>query len=183
MAVRKKKRRTSSKDPCKRNYTNFIQVVVVLFLIAVIIAISGKIIEKPQENALPETTQIQDFASIEQGTFTGNLKPNYFKEPIDQVIVLFASAKIPGLMLIYYPQGKQLIGGTPQMAVNGINLFDGVEHQIIYSFEKGGQQVIVYDGKPVVSSPFLLYKDLMTGMVAGIPEAVIWKGFWGVDFS
>ena len=132
--------------------------------------------EKPIPASQPEVNTIhtQDFPSVEQGTFRGQLQKNYFKEPIDDIVVLFSSAKLPGMSLIYYPQEKRLAGGTPVMVAENVVLFDGVAHDIAYSFKKDGKQFLVYDGQLVGISDYQGYiPSVLNGMVIGTPITTI----------
>lgn len=174
----RKKKRGKKFQKESFTFTQFIMVVVVL---ALLITFLGKF---TKEEAVNPVVQMPDFPSTEQGTFTGILQPEYPQEPIDQVVLLFASSKVPGLMLIYYPYEQRLIAGTPQMIIENIVFFDGQPHQIIYSFEQGGQQVLAYDGVPMAASDFHFYGgNAFTGMTLGMPEVVISEGFEKVRFS
>jgi len=125
----------------------------------------------PNSPSESTTIQMQDFPSTEQGTFTGQLKPNYYKEKPDQIIILFVSSRLPGLALIYYPYEKKLVGGTPQMIADNIILFDGVSHKLGYSFQQKGQQLLMYDDKVIAQSEFRLNdRNDLTGMFTQVPE-------------
>lgn len=166
------------KKEVKEKFT-FSQFVVVVIILAFLIIFLGKYITEE-----PEPTQMQDFSSTEQGTFTATLQSEYPKEPIDQVVVLFASSRIPGLMLVYYPYERRLVGGTPQMVIENVVFFDGQPHQLIYSFQKDGQQVIAYDGTPIAASDFIYFGgNAFTGLVTGLPEVVVSDGFSEVEIS
>lgn len=123
------------------------------------------------------TPKEKDFPNIEGGTLTGWAGSNYYKEPIDEVVVLFASAKVPGLAIIYYPYHERLVAGTPQMTVEGIKLFKGEEHQIVYSFDRGRKQKIYYDGELKAETDFEIYFNELMGMVIGSPETVVSPSF------
>ncbi len=131
----------------------------------------------PKNNDVGGSIQLQDFPSSEAGTFIGILRPTYFKEPLDNIIILFASVRVPGMVLAYYPTEHKLIGGTPQMVADGITFFDGQSHELKYSFQRNGQQLLIIDGKVVASSPFISYRSTLTGAVAGIPEVFISESF------
>ncbi len=125
---------------------------------------------------------IIDFPSSDQGTFSGWINEKYFKEPIDNKVVLFASVRVPGVALTYYPNEKQLVGGTPEMTARNVLLFDGKKHQIAYTFKKGGKQSLFYDGKLMEKSNFQFYnKDQLTGMFIGLGQPVISESVYEVD--
>src|SRR3989344_1242645 len=85
-----------------------------------------------QPEQIRQPDQVGDFPSTEEGTLAGTLKEVYFKEQIDPVVVLFASAKIPGLSLLYYPEKKMLVGGSPALVASEVSLFDGQKHSVLY---------------------------------------------------
>ena len=137
---------------------------------------------EPEQIRQPD--QVGDFPSIEEGTLAGTLKEVYFKEQIDSVVVLFASAKIPGLSLLYYPEKKMLVGGSPALVASEVSLFDGQKHSVMYSFKRDGQQVILYDGQLVASGEFKLPEgNALTGLVTGVPENKVSEGFEKVEFT
>lgn len=187
MAKKKGKRRNIKSKPVR-----LLDFLIIMVVILALILSFGMIInneegkadlvnnEKDLEN---EPQGVPDFPSTEEGTLTGKVKPNYFKEPIDQIIVLFASTKIPGLSLIYYPFQQRLVGGSPQMLAEDISLFDGSDHEITYTFKNGEKQALYYDGKQVASSDFKLYYSLLTGMITGVPEAVVSNSLESVQIS
>lgn len=130
----------------------------------------------------PSTVQMQDFPNDQQGVFVGQLNADYFKEPIDQIVVLFISARIPGLSIMYYPYEKRLVAGTPQMVAENIALFEGSPHEIKYAFQKDGNQQLWYDGDLVAETKFQLYgQSGITGAVTGVSEAFVSEGFENVD--
>ncbi|HLD00906.1 MAG TPA: hypothetical protein VJC39_04120 [Candidatus Nanoarchaeia archaeon] len=116
----------------------------------------------------PLTGDKIDFPTSNSGTFTGMVKENYFRDPIDDVILLFVSEKVPGLTIIYYPQQHLIVTGTPQLSIEGVSLFDGTKHEITYSFQKDGLQRFYYDRELLAQSKFELYQpSSLTGMVIG----------------
>ncbi len=129
-----------------------------------------------------QTIELSDFPSTEEGTFGGQLNPAYFKEQLDQVVILFASAKIPGLTILYYPYEHRLVAGTPQMVISDIVFFDGQAHEIMYSFKKGGNQYFFYDGKVVGQSAYVPSEEnMLTGLVTGPAVVVVSEGFEMVE--
>ena len=40
-----------------------------------------------------------DFPSTKEGSFDGVVRPHYFKEPLDEFVLLLSSDKIPGLSI------------------------------------------------------------------------------------
>ena len=132
----------------------------------------------------PLTPANIDFTNTDSGTFTGWSGQQYFQEPIDSVVILFASAKIPSLTLIYYPQEKKIIGGTSQMVAEDIALFEGNFHQITYTFDREGEQRLYYDARLVASSEFQpSFGSQIQGMIAGASEAFISPAWEKVEIS
>jgi hypothetical protein len=123
--------------------------------------------ESQVQDLVNEIAQIQDFPTAEQGSFIGQTNNRYFKEPIDEIVVLFSSVKVPGLSLVYHPQENKLLGGTPQMVVDNVVLFDDLPHRVGYSFERNGKQRLLYDGQIVAESDFVFYANYLTGNAAG----------------
>src|SRR3989344_1080577 len=115
-----------------QNYQGWLSVAVIVVLLgAGYLFLSQQKVElEPEQIRQPD--QVGDFPSIEEGTLAGTLKEVYFKEQIDSVVVLFASAKIPGLSLLYYPEKKMLVGGSPALVASEVSLFDGQKHSVLY---------------------------------------------------
>ncbi len=125
-----------------------------------------------------------DFPSTEEGTLSGWMEGVYPKEPIDKEIVLFSSAKIPGLAIVYYHEENKLIAGTPKMNADGITLFDGEKHHLAYTFKRGGPQILFYDGQQVAASEFQHHLPTsITGMVTGPFTPIISKTFSQININ
>ena len=132
---------------------------------------------------IPEENQLNDFSSTEEGVFFGQLKNSYFKEPIDEVVVLLASEKIPGLTITYYHYENKLIGGTPQMTAENVVLFDGNPHTVKYSFKMNGKQQLYYDNNLVAESDFIFHSNYLTGNIIGVNEFEISDTLEKADIS
>lgn len=125
-----------------------------------------------------------DFPSSEEGTFSGWVKESYFKEPIDEKVVLFSSGRIPGLVLIYYTKENKLIAGLPQMSAENIFLFNDQRHHLAYTFKEGGWQFLYYDGKQVATSEFQPYPQTeITGLATGIPPPAVSEAFQQIEIN
>ncbi|MFC1691065.1 hypothetical protein ACFL0W_02680 [Nanoarchaeota archaeon] len=125
-----------------------------------------------------------DFPSdADGGTLAGWAGEAYFKEVIDNPVILFASANIPGLTMIYYPYEERLVAGTPQMVVEGIKLFKGEKHKLAYSFDKNGKQRIFLDDKLMAESDFKVQENELVGMITGAPELIISDAWETLEFS
>ena len=69
------------------------------------------------------------------------------------------------------------------MIAEDIILFDGVAHDLQYSFQKGGQQQLMYDGKVVAQSAYQVPgSSLINGMAVGVPSTVISSSFETVEW-
>jgi hypothetical protein len=131
---------------------------------------------EPETHIPPPQEKVQDsndFPSSEQGTFMAQTKNTYFKEPIDPIVVLLTSAKVSGLTLVYSPGERKLIGGTPQIVAENIDLFDGIAHEVGYAFNRNGKQTLLYDGNVVAESDFVSYGNFLTGNVAGASKFTV----------
>ncbi len=161
---------------------SFIAITILMLLLVVLVFAAAKMqlgrispdLNTPVEKSLPNGV---DFMNLDEGALEGWTREQYYKEPIDEVVVLFASARIPGLAIIYYPKEERIVAGTPQMVVNGIRLFDGQTHQTAYAFARNGRQRFFYDGKMVAESDFDFYESGLTGMAVGAPELIVSESF------
>ena len=186
-------------NPLKKNYKSIIFLVVLLLAFFSLIAVGYFNIKEPENQAgaatnaatdntppiTPTTsTQMQDFPNTVQGTFTGILNAKYIKEELDPIIVLYVSSRLPGMAMIYYPQEKKLVCGTPQMVINDISLFDGAQHTLTYSFQNPGIQYFSYDNKILSQSDFHLnIPSLLTGNTVGVSEKFINPHFGSVEIN
>ncbi len=165
------------------NYKYFSLVAVLVIVIAALTAVSVQMMQPEKipvnlnENLGQLTPKGVDFPNTKGGTLSGWAGSKYYKEPIDDVIILFASANVPGLTLLYYPNENKLVAGTPQLTVEEIKLFQGERHNLVYSFDLGKSQRIYYDGILKAESDFQLYSSELTGMVTGAPTAIVSESF------
>ena len=165
-------------------------VIIILITAVVLLSIksAGKVTGTVIASDLKEKESISppeiDFPDTKGGTFTGWAGEQYFSEAPDKVVVLFASATVSGLTMIYYPYENRIVVGTPQMSIEGIELFKGRKHMVAYSFINGGEQKFYYDGELKASSEFKMPTgNDITGMVTGAGEAIISEGFEKVEIS
>ncbi|HLC89107.1 MAG TPA: hypothetical protein VJG49_03655 [Candidatus Nanoarchaeia archaeon] len=125
-----------------------------------------------------------DFPDTKGGTFTGWAGEQYFTDAPDKVVVLFASATVSGLTMLYYHYEDRIVVGTPQMSIEGIELFKGKKHMVAYSFINGGEQKFYYDGELKASSEFRMPAgNDLTGMAVGTSNTIISEGFEKVEIS
>lgn len=182
------------------NKHHLIEIVLVLIIIALLLQLvfspfsfkTNKIsAEKDSQGNLidvqtkkPLALKELDFPSSDEGSLIAWTKESYFRQPVDKIVVLFVSARLPGLALIYYPEEKRLIGGTPQMAAEGISLFDGQPHQVGYIFKAKDKQQLIYDGRLVANSPFQLYsQSQLTGMFIGAVQPTVSESIYKIEIS
>lgn len=174
--------------------------IIIAFLAVTILALSIQFLFLPDFNNISaqqdedknfrdtETGQVIpreeiDFPSTEEGTFSGWLKKSYFKEPVDKEVVLFSSARIPGLTLIYHSEENRLSGGIPAMAAENILFFDKQRHHLVYTFKKGGWQYLYYDGQQVAASEFQPSLSKITGLITGTSSQAISESFEQIEIS
>jgi hypothetical protein len=185
-----KKKRTNTKK-LKYDFSKGLHFVLVSTVIIVMVILFGflfsknSLLEDEVENTrqklkMAETNsvvQIQDFPSDKEGTFRGVLQKEYYKDSLDKIVILFASAKVPGLTILYYPDQNRIVAGSPQMSADNIVLFDGKHHELAYSFKENGDQTLYYDGNLVATSKFNPLKNSLTGLVTGTSESFVFDGF------
>lgn len=148
----------------KKDYTKEKAVFGVILLLVALFAVIEYSLK--ENEILEEPTN--DFTSTEAGTLDGWIQTEGF--PTEGTIILFSSSKIPGLAIVYYPFEKRILAGLPPMIGESVDLIDGKNHHIIYSFEEGGQQALFIDEKVVASGNYQSYQNQMTGMVIGAIE-------------
>ena len=120
---------------------------------------------------IPSSTT--DFPSEEAGTLDGwvSLNPQIVTE---DVVVLFSSGKIPGLAIVYYPKEKRVVAGMPPLIAENVELLDGKEHNIIYTFQKDGQQAFIVDNTLLAIGTYQPYQhNGITGMAVGVSENIV----------
>ncbi|MEK6905216.1 MAG: hypothetical protein AABX24_02335 [Nanoarchaeota archaeon] len=170
----------------KGKHTHLIISVLIMIIVVLTIFISVLQYEKSEASKLrlkldkgldKEVPDSKDFIYEEEGTIEGWTTDKYFKEDMEKAVVLFASAKILGLTIVYYPEDDQVIAGTPQMVAKKITLFDGKAHHLAYSFKKGGRQRITYDGQIIAESEFKSFESYMTGMAVWGSEHTVSESF------
>jgi len=153
-----------------------ILIILVLFLAFLIIQFY------PSVSPTGKATQTTDFPNSQEGTFSGWTQETYYQESLDETIVFFASATIPNLAIIYYPQEKKLTAGLPQMTAENLVFFDGQQHHLVYTFKQNGQQTLFYDGQEVASSAFQSSAQI-TGLVTGTLEPKVSEALINVEIS
>lgn len=118
-------------------------------------AADGKPVVKTE--SIATLAQGIDVQNAEEGTLVISLAmplDRIQSKPFDKVL-LFDSAYMEGLKLIYDVNGGYLIGGVPQMYSSKINIFDGGMHKIAYVYEKKrNHQMILVDNNPVAVGRF-----------------------------
>lgn len=143
------------------------------------------VLDNPDATKQQLTPAVIDFPNKEMGTFSGFAGEKFFKEPIDKVVILFASAKIPGLAIIYYPEEKKIMAGLPQMVIENVELFNGAKHQIAYTFKNDGKQRFYYDGNLKLETDFkILETNKATGMsVLKKNKVILSEGLEAVEIN
>lgn len=155
--------------------------VIITILFVSIFLILNKF-NKEEVPQAPTEMQLGDFENDKEGMFNGQLNNNYDKEEVDPVVVLFSSAIVPGLSLIYYHYEQKVVVGTPQMVVENVILFNDRPHWISYTFKEGGKQYFFYDGDVVASSTFEPpQENALTGFVTGVAENYVYEGFKSME--
>lgn len=122
-----------------------------------------------QTESVATLAQGIDVENAEEGTLVITLAmplDRIQNKPFDKVL-LFDSAYMEGLKLIYDVKGGYLVGGVPQMHSSRINVFDGNPHRIAYVYEKRkDMQMIVVDNNPVAVGRFTGQKATPNALTA-----------------
>jgi hypothetical protein len=142
-----------------------------------------KIIEIAVEEVPTVIDNTNDFPSTKEGTFVGIIDGNKNPSRYGEKIILFTSAKIPGLSLEYYPSKSKLVGGTPEMIAENIVIFDGQKHQIAYSFKRFSKQNLFFDGILVAESNFEIFPRHLTGLITGVEKVYVSELFEEYEMS
>jgi len=97
---------------------------------------------------------------------------------VDKTLI-FESAYIEGLQLVYDIAGQFLEGGVPQIQSTKITLFDGNRHTLAYSYDRtrGGQAIFV-DNEPIAMGRYLGKKAPggITGAAVGVSKPYVLEG-------
>ena len=125
------------------------------------------------ENSIIVPGMDADLQNKKEGTIMWWTKPEIqiFRKFEDrkEFLIMFNSENLPGLMIAYSFAEKNIVGGTPLMGTDPIEFLDGKSHQIAYTFKKGAQQVLYYDGQMQAMGDYRpTIKDQVTGAVIGV---------------
>lgn len=109
-----------------------------------------------------------DFPGSEQGLFILKVRIDPIKlveqfHKVPKYIVFFESKIIPSVLLRYNLLDGVLEGGSPFIRSGQVNLLDGSQHEVKYTFRAGRGQAIFFDGKKVAQDLFLPGGSLITG--------------------
>ncbi|MFH1063510.1 MAG: LamG-like jellyroll fold domain-containing protein [Candidatus Woesearchaeota archaeon] len=120
--------------------------------------ITGATISITGENTIRVPNSHQPTPNENEGTLVLWTKPaveifDQFSDSRDYII-FFSATNIPGLRIVYNLNTKQFEAGTPLLRSPTIDIFDGQNHQLSYTFKKGTEQAIYLDGVKVASSEF-----------------------------
>ncbi len=130
--------------------------------------ITGDVIMISTENAIIIPGMDADLQSKEEGTIMWWTKPEMrvFKdfESTKEYLIMFSSSNLPGLMIAYGFAGKNIVGGMPMMKSGGVEFLDNKAHQIAYTFKKGGEQVLYFDGEMKVRGE---YRESQVNVLTG----------------
>src|SRR3989338_1503512 len=93
----------------RRTKKHLLHLLGAIFVLALLLGVVGYLVNRNTtlQNDLAQVQQqqeyrFQDFPTTEEGSFSGTVKATVDKQPQDSIIILFASAKIPGMTLLYY---------------------------------------------------------------------------------
>ena len=128
-----------------------------------------------KENSLRVPNSNQEIPNDNEGTIVLWTKPpveifNQFSNERDYLI-FFSSTNIPGLRIIYNMKEKRFEAGTPLLKSPEIDIFDGKNHQLTYTFKKNSKQLLFLDSVKVDESDFRPLKiSAVTGLAISVGE-------------
>jgi hypothetical protein len=143
--------------------------------------ITGQTINVNQHNTIKVPNSQQEVPNEDEGTIVLWTKPpveifDQFSDTRDYII-FFSATNVPGLRIVYNIRDSRFEAGTPLLSSHKVDIFDGSNHQIVYTFKKGVEQAIFLDGVKVNSSDFKPLKiTQITGFiiaVQSVPDADI----------
>jgi hypothetical protein len=133
------------------------------------------------KNTIRVPDSSQPLPNEDEGTIVLWTKPpveifDQFSDARDYII-FFSSTNVPGVRVVYNIRESRFEAGSPLLSSQKIDIFDGQNHQFVYTFKKGVEQAIYIDGVRVNSSGFSpMEVSGVTGFaiaVASIAEADI----------
>ncbi len=121
-------------------------------------SVTGNTININKDNTVKVPDSDQSLPNVQEGTISLWTKPpvQIFDEFSDEkeYLVFFSAMNMPGLRIVYNLKEKRFESGSPLLRSPPIDIFDGQNHQLVYTFRKGGQQMILLDGVKVDESEF-----------------------------
>ncbi len=137
-------------------------------------AITGRSISINSHNTIRVPDSNQPMPNENEGTIVLWTKPpiEIFEQFDDarDYIIFYSATNVPGLRIVYNIQTKRFEAGTPQLKSPEIDIFDGNNHQLVYTFNKEQGQAIYLDGVKVDESTFKPLKiSQVTGFAIALP--------------
>lgn len=135
--------------------------------------VTGSTISIKNNNAIQVPDSSQPLPNEDEGAIVLWTKPpieifDQFSDARDYII-FYSSTNVPGLRIVYNIQSRRFEAGTPLMESPEIDIFDGRDHQLVYTFKKDMEQVLYLDGAKVSSS---LFKPVRISQVTGFAVAI-----------
>ena len=131
-------------------------------------SVTGRVIKINKDNTIKVPDSDQTLPNVNEGTISLWTKPpvQIFDEFTDEkeYLVFFSAMNLPGLRIVYNLKEKHFESGSPLLESPPIDIFDGKNHQLVYSFKKGKNQILFLDGNKVAESEF---KPLEISKVTG----------------
>ncbi len=136
--------------------------------------VTGNTIHINNKNTIRVPDSSQPLPNEDEGTIVLWTKPpveifDQFSDARDYII-FYSSTNVPGLRVVYNIRSSRFEAGTPLLSSPEIDIFDGQNHQFVYTFKKGVEQSIYIDGVKVNSSDF---RPLEISDVTGFAIAMI----------
>lgn len=121
-------------------------------------SVTGNIIRITKQNTLKVPDSDQSLPNVDQGTVALWTKPpvQVFDDFSDEkeYLVFFSATNMPGLRIVYNLKERRFESGSPLLKSPPIDIFDGSNHQLVYTFKEGGRQAMLLDGVKVDESDF-----------------------------
>jgi hypothetical protein len=141
-----------------------------------------------EKNTIQVPNSNQPVPNKDEGTLVLWTKPpvEIFDQFSDdrEYLIFFSATNVPGLRIVYNLKESRFEAGTPILKSPVIDIFDGKNHQLVYTFKKGVEQAMFLDGQKVDSSEFKP-SEVLTGatgfMVA--TSAITEKDIKGVEVA
>lgn len=137
--------------------------------------VTGNVIIISNSNTIRVPDSHQPVPNEDEGTIVLWTKPpveifDQFSDARDYII-FYSSTNLPGVRIVYNMKEHMFEAGSPLLRSPEIDIFDGQNHQLAYTFKKGAAQSMFLDGQLVNTSDFRpLSAAQITGFTIMVPS-------------